>query len=208
MSQEQIIIRLEKPEDYLQTEFVVREAFWDVYRPGCHEHFILHKIKQTSDYIKEMNFVACIDNKIVGIIVCPKAKIINEQNQEFPVLSMMVGVLPTYQKKGVGSMLIKQAITAAKFLGYAGIVIFGNPEYYQKFGFRNAINYQIHTSDGQNFDPFMALELTENSLSGIKGKFLEASAFQPELNNDELELFDAQFPHKEKHVTDTQLKFD
>jgi predicted N-acetyltransferase YhbS len=206
MKTENIIIRPETPQDHRETENVVREAFWDIYRPGCSEHLILHKIRTAPAFINELDLVACDGNKIVGAVICPKGKIKNEQDQEFIALSMMVGVLPSYQGKGVGSMLIKQAIKIARSLGYKGIVIFGNPEYYPRFGFKNAKEYGIQTSDGQNFDPFMALEISENSLNGIQGRFYEDPIFQPSSDNAELEAFDKQFPHKEKHVTDTQLK--
>lgn len=199
-------IRMEMPEDNRETEMVVREAFWDLYRPGCIEHLVIHKIRKVPAYIKELDMVACDGNKIVGIVICPKGKIINEQNQEFAVLSLMVGVLPQYQKKGIGSMLIKRAIEKARSLYYKGIVIFGNPEYYARFGFKNAKEYAIQTSDGENFDPFMALELVPDSLNGINGKFYEDSVFQPASDTDELDAFDKLFPYKEKHVTDTQLK--
>ena len=200
------LIRLERPEDYLQTENVVREAFWDVYKPGCSEHLILHKIRTTSVFIKELTLVACVGKKIVGMVVCLKGIVKNEFNQEITLLSMMVGVLPSYQKQGIGSMLIRNAIDVAKSLDYKGIVLFGNPDYYSRFGFRNAKEYSIQTSDGENFDQFMALELSENSLNGISGRFYEDPVFQPITDIDELESFDLQFPHKEKHITDTQLK--
>ncbi|MBI2409678.1 N-acetyltransferase [Candidatus Kaiserbacteria bacterium] len=203
---ENILIRTETPREYRETENVVREAFWDVYKPGCDEHLIIHKLRQSPDFIAELDFVACDGDDIVGVAICPKAKIISDQGQEFTVLSMLVGVLPSHQKKGIGSMLINRVIEAARSLGHKGIVIFGDPKYYPRFGFRNAMDYGIQTSDGQNLDPFMALELGENSLDGIRGRFHEAPAFQPIRDSAELAAFDMQFPPKEKHVTDTQLK--
>ena len=203
---ENIIIRLEESKDYRETENMVREAFWDLYKPGCDEHLIVHRLRGSLDFIRELDFVACDGDKIVGVAICPKAKIKNDQGQESAALSMIVGVLPSYQKQGIGSMLIRKILGEARSLGYKGIVIFGSPEYYPRFGFRNAKDYGIQTSDGQNFDPFMALELSEGSLKGIQGRFYEAPVFQPVSDSAELESFDKQFPHKEKHVTDTQLK--
>ena len=201
-----ITIRQEALNDYQETETVAREAFWDVYKPGCHEHLVLHKLRKTLAFVKELDLVACDGNKIVGMVVCPKSKIVNEEGQEFEALSMMVGVSPSHQKKGIGEMLIKQAIKTARNLGYKGIVIFGDPKYYSRFGFKNAKEYGIQTSDGQNFDPFMALEVSEGDLKGIKSRFFEAPSFQPLNDESELEEFDKQFPHKEKHIIGTQLK--
>lgn len=76
------------------------------------------------------------------------------------------------------------------------------PEYYPRFGFRNAKEYGIQTSDGRNLDPFMALELGQGSLSGIRGRFYEDRAYHYE--KDELESFEKDFPYREKHVTETQ----
>jgi predicted N-acetyltransferase YhbS len=84
------------------------------------------------------------------------------------------------------------------------VIIFGDPEYYHRFGFVNAEKYNIQTSDGQNFEPFMALELYENSLQGISGKFYTDKVF--ETDSQELEEFEKGFPMREKHITDTQLK--
>jgi predicted N-acetyltransferase YhbS len=200
-----ITIRLETPADYRETEFLTREAFWDLYKPGCDEHLVLHNIRNVPAFIKELNFVACDGTKVVGNIIYTEAKVIDDKNRESIVLCMgPVGVLPEYQKKGIGSMLMKESIEKARSLKYKGVVIFGNPAYYHRFGFKNAENYGIQTSDGQNFDPFMALELFPGSLKGITGKFFEDPAFK----TDELELeqFEKGFPYREKHVTDTQLK--
>ena len=183
---------------------MVREAFWDVYRPGCMEHLVVHKLKTSPALIKELDFVACDGNKIVGVIICPKSKIKNDKDEEFEVLSMIMGVLPSYQKRGIGSALIKKVIEEARALGFKGVVIFGSPDYYLRFGFKNAKEYGIQTSGGENFDPFMALELSKKSLEGMRGRFYEVLV--DFVNDKELELFEKEFSFKEKHITDTQLK--
>ncbi len=202
---ENIKIRLESQEDYRGTEIMTREAFWDVYKPGCNEHLILHKLRKVPAFVEELDLVACDKNKIVGSIVYSRAKIINNPNEEFTVLCMgPLGVLPSYQGKGIGSLLMKQSISRAKLLRYKAVIIFGNPNYYQRFGFENAEKYNIQTAEGDNFDTFMVLELYDKSLKGIQGKFFEDPVFQTD--KEELELFEKKFPYKEKHITDTQLK--
>jgi predicted N-acetyltransferase YhbS len=202
---ENIIVRSEIPKDYREVEFMTREAFWDLYKPGCDEHLILHKLRKVSVFVKELDFVACDGDKIIGNIVYSKAEVINQQNQKFTVLCMgPFAVSPSYQRKGIGSLLMKKSIDKARLLGYKAIVIFGDPEYYHRFGFKNAKEYGIQTSEGENLDAFMVLEIYANSLKGIKGKFYYDSVFQTKSN--ELELFEKEFPYKEKHVTDTQLK--
>ena len=202
---ENIIIRLETVEDYFETENLVRETFWDLFKPGCDEHLVIHKLREVPAFVKELDFVACENGKIIGQIAYSKAKVINDQKQEFSVLCMgPLGVLPSFQSKGIGALLMNRSIDEAKSLGYKGVIIFGHPGYYHRFGYKNAQEFNIQTSDGQNFEAFMALELYENSLQGIQGKFILDPVFW--IENEELELFEKKFPFKEKHVTDTQLK--
>ncbi len=200
-----ISIRQEEEKDFKDVEYLTREAFWDIYKPGCDEHLVLHKIRKVSAFVKELNLIACDKDTIVGNIIYSRARVVNEENKEFEVLCMgPIAVLPSYQNQGIGSLLMEHSIEKARQLGYKGIVIFGNPDYYHRFGFVDAKEYNIQTSWGDNLDAFMALELYENSLKGISGKFFEDEVFK--IDNDELENFEKQFPYKEKHVTDTQLR--
>lgn len=200
-----ITIRPEIEKDYFETEYITREAFWDVYHPGCMEHLVLHKLREVPGFVSELDFVACDGERIVGNVVCSKAKVINDDKQEYEVLCMgPLSVLPEYQGEGIGSLLIKTTVKKAQELGYNGIVIYGNPDYYHRFSFVDAEKFGIKTSGGENFDYFMALELSEGSLQGITGSFYEDEAFI--VNDKEIEEFDKAFPYKEKHVTATQLK--
>lgn len=200
-----ISIRLEQEKDFSDVENITREAFWDVYRPGCNEHLIVHKIRKVPAFVKELSYVACENDKVVGNIIYSRAKVINEERKEFEVLCMgPIGVLPSYQNKGVGSLLMNYTILKAKEQGFKAIFIFGNPSYYRRFGFVNAEKYGIQTSSGENFDAFMALELFNGALNGITGKYYEDKVF--EIEDDELEAFEKGFPYKEKHITDTQFK--
>jgi predicted N-acetyltransferase YhbS len=200
-----ISIRLEEENDYRNVEYMTREAFWNVYKPGCDEHLIVHKIRKVPAFIKELCFVAYDNDKIVGNIIYSKAKVINLKNKEFEVLCMgPIGVLPYYQGQGIGSLLMNYSIEKAKQLGHKAIIIFGNPNYYHRFGFINAKEYGIKTSSGENFEEFMALDLYDGGLDGISGKFYEDEIFR--IEQGELEMFEKDFPYKEKRVTDTQLK--
>jgi predicted N-acetyltransferase YhbS len=174
-----ILIRTAKPEDNDQTEAVVRVAFWDVYRPGAIEHLVLHKLRVADAIVDGLDLVAWDGEKIVGVLVCPEGSIQNGCRQRTPALSMMVGVLPAYQGQGIGTLLIRRAIEVAKARSYRGMVIFGDPGYYARFGFKNAAEYGIQTSEGQNLDPFMALELCPGGLRDVHGRFIEHPAFQP-----------------------------
>jgi predicted N-acetyltransferase YhbS len=199
-----ISIRLEEENDYRNVEYLTREAFWNLYKPGCVEHLIVHKMRKVPAFVKELSFVAYDNNKIVGNITYSKAKVIDSKKQEFEVLCMgPIGVLPSYQGQGIGSLLMNYSIEKAKQFGHKAIIIFGNPNYYHRFGFINAKEYGIQTSWGENFEEFMTLELYDGGLNGISGKFYEDEVFK--IDQDELEIFEKEFPHKEKRVTDTQI---
>lgn len=200
-----VSIRLEEAKDYRAVEELTREAFWDIYRPGCCEHLIVHKLRKTPAFVKELSYLACDETSIIGSIIYSRAKVVNAENKEFEVLCMgPLSVFPSWQGKGIGSLLMNYSIEKAKELGFKAIIIFGNPKYYQRFGFKNAEQYGITTSSGENFDPFMALELFEGALTGITGKYYEDKVF--EINDEELEVFEREFPYKEKHIRDGQLK--
>jgi len=173
-----ITIRLEEEQDYFQTENMTREAFWDLFQPGCDEHLVLHQLRQSAAFVPELDFVACAGDEIVGGIVYSRAVVSNGQAQHTVLCMGPLGVLPAYQRKGIGARLLQTSLQKARELGYAGVVIFGDPAYYQRFGFRNAADFGIQTSDGGNMEAFMALELQEGALDGISGRFHEDSAFQ------------------------------
>jgi len=200
-----VTVRLENEQDYKAVENLTREAFWDIYRPGCCEHLVAHKIRQSAAFVKELSYVACDGPEIIGNIIFSKAKAVSSDNTEFEVLALgPVAVLPCRQKKGTGTLLINTGLKKAKELGFKAVILFGNPLYYRRFGFTNAKTYAITTSAGDNFDAFMALELFPRSLEGVTGGYYQDNAF--DIDDRELDSFEKNFPPREKHVTDTQLK--
>jgi len=199
-----IILRLEEEKDYRTVENITREAFWNIYRPGCTEHFILHNLRNSPAFIKELDFVAEVDGEIVGNIVYTKAAVLDDTGAKHEVIGFgPVSVLPAYQKMGIGAKLIEHTIEIAKTMGFKAIIIFGDPSYYHRFGFENAEKFDIHTAEGENFEPFMAKELYLGSLQGITGRFFDDEAFH--VNEDEFEVFEKEFPPKVKEITETQL---
>ena len=194
----ELVIRLEEEKDYQKVEFLTREAFWDLYGPGCDEHLIVHNLRKSPAFVKELSYVICDRKQIIGNVIYTLAKVRSENKQEHEVLCMgPISVLPEYQRKGIGSRLLEETLKKAKDMGYKGVVIFGNPRYYGRFGFENAKKYNIQTDTGENFDEFMALELQEEGLGGIQGRFHIDKAF--EVNEEELLAFEKGFPYKEKN---------
>jgi predicted N-acetyltransferase YhbS len=198
-----IKLRLEEEKDYNIVENVTREAFWNVYRPGCDEHLVIHNIRNANEFIKELDYVAIANNEIVGNIVYVKAEIIGV-GKEYDVLTFgPVSVLPKYQKKGIGKKLIEHTIKKAGEMNFMAIIIYGNPKYYDKFGFKNTKEYGITDMEGNYNDALMVLELFPNALKNINGKFFEGEIYK--INKEELETFEKGFPYKEKLVLDTQI---
>ncbi|MFP4470657.1 MAG: GNAT family N-acetyltransferase [Bacteroidales bacterium] len=190
--------------DFFKTEFLTREVFWNLYKPGCVEHLILHNLRQSGSYVPELDLVAWCNGEIIGHIITTRAKVVDDSGRDHEVLCAgPFAVLRQDQGKGTGSLLMQFSISEAGKLGFKGIILFGNPEYYRRFGFRNAQAYGITTEDGQNFDPFMALELYEHALNGISGRFFHDRAFS--VNEQALEAFEELFPYREKKKTETQF---
>jgi putative acetyltransferase len=206
MSNINLIIRNEKENDYRTVEEMVREAFWNLYVPGCNEHFILHNLRNSSDFIPELDFVAEKEGKIVGQIVYHRGIIKYIQGAEKEVISFgPVSVLPAFQKQGIGSALITHIINLAQEMGFPAICIYGDPRYYSRFGFRCAEKYEIKTADEKFAVALQVLELQRGVLISVPGRFIESAAF--EVDENEFAQYDAAFPLKEKAETDSQREF-
>ncbi len=193
----EILIQRTEAKDFLITENVTRETFWNLFKPGCDEHLVLHNLRKSNCYISSLDLVALSENKIIGHIIITKANVTDIHNKEHQVLCVgPISVIPEFQKKGIGTKLLNETIAIAKKLGYSAMILFGHPDYYHRFGFVNAQNYGITTKEGMNFEPFMALELYPNALAAVSGKFYEDKAF--ETNEEELNEFETLFSKKEK----------
>jgi len=198
-----VLLRPEEEKDYNLVENLTREAFWNVYKPGCDEHLLIHNMRNKKEFIKDLDYVAVFNDEVIGNIVYAQAKIIGV-NKEYDVITFgPVSVLPMYQKRGVGKKLIEHTVTKAKEMGFNAIMIYGNPKYYERFGFKNSREYSITDMEGNYNDALMALELYPKSLKNINGKFFEGEAYK--VDKKELEIFDKNFPYKEKLVLDTQI---
>ncbi len=201
-----LIIRNEEERDYRTVEQLVREAFWNLYVPGCNEHYILHNLRKSNDSIPELDFVAEKAGQIVGQIAYSRGIIKCKQGEEKEVITFgPVSVLPAFQKRGIGSTLIIHAINLARDMGYPAICIYGDPRYYSRFGFRCAEKYEIKTADDKFAVALQVLELKQGALNNVSGRFIESAAFA--VDETEFAQYDATFPSKEKKETDSQREF-
>jgi predicted N-acetyltransferase YhbS len=202
----EIILRLEEEKDYRLVEELTRDAFWNIHSPGCDEHFVIHNLRKANEFIRELDFVAVHRNEIVGNIVYVEAKI-KDDDKEYKIVTFgPVSVLPEYQNKGIGSKLINHTIKLSREIGYKAIIIYGDPEYYKRFGFRVSKEYNITNKDRKYPAALLVLELYSNALNGIKGIFDEGVIY--EIDEKEMEEFEKGFNKKEKMVTKKQERFN
>jgi predicted N-acetyltransferase YhbS len=168
-------IRQEQVADYEFTENVVKLAFANAEHSDKKEHELVSRIRKSSSFIPELSLVATNkDNgSILGHILLSRIKISIAESLALAPVS----VLPEYQNKGVGGLLITAALNAAKELGYNSVVVLGHPEYYPKFGFKKASRWGIKAPFEVPDEAFMAIELRDRALSGISGVVEYPSVF-------------------------------
>ncbi len=202
-------IRLEQQSDYRAVENLAREAFWNIHVPGCDEHLLVHELRTKSAFIPELHFVALNieDSQIIGNIMYAKTIIENSKGEHIDVITFgPLSVFPKFQNKGIGAALINHSAKEAAKLGYRAILIYGDPLYYERFGFKGGKHFNIRTVDGKFKNALMALELYEGALKDVSGRFIEGEAYQ--IDKEKLDEFDKSFPYKEKLVIKSQERFN
>jgi|SRR5690606_6480692 len=165
----EVIIRQEKPADFKTVFRIIENAFKLIQFSDHKEQFLVERLRKSRAFIPELSMVAELDNRIVGHILLTKLKIKNGQ-REFDSLALApVSVLPKYQGKGIGGILIKEAHKKARELGYQSVVLLGHEKYYPKFGYKRADMFGIELPFDVPKENCMAIELTENGLVGVSG---------------------------------------
>ncbi len=197
-------IRLEKKEDYRTVENLTREAFWNVYRPGCNEHYVLHCFRESSDFIKELDFVMEKDSKIIGHIMYVHSEIKSDDGKIIPIVTFgPVSISPSFQGQGYGKALIQYSMDKAKEMGFNAIGITGNIKYYGRFGFVMGKTKKIRYAEDPDAVYFFVKELKEGFLDNLSGTYKEPDGYF--VDDKELELFDSEFPPKQKLKLPNQL---
>ncbi len=201
-----INIRNEEEKDYKIVEEIAREAFWNLYFPGCHEHFVVNKMRNHKDFIKELSFVIELDGNIVGAIFYTHSKIICSDKEYKTISFGPVFIDPKYHRKGLGRKIITHSINEAKNRGYKAIITLGYPYHYEPYGFLSGKNYNISMEDGKFYRGLLVLPLYEGALDGINGYVVFSDALNS--TNEEVEEFDKKFPYKEKKFQESQIEFE
>ena len=191
-------IRVEEERDYSTVESLVRQAFWNVYRPGCTEHYVLHHLRNCPDFIPELAFVMEADGKIIGQNVFVKAQITKSNGTAFPILTMgPICIANEYKRKGYGKILLDYSLEKAKALGYGAVCFEGNIDFYGKSGFDVASKFGIKyhgLPEGMAADFFLCKELKSGYLDGITGVYATPEPyFVAEENPEDFEKFEQEF---------------
>ncbi|WP_026395595.1 GNAT family N-acetyltransferase [Acetobacterium malicum] len=201
-----IKIRNEEESDYQRVEELTRKSFWNLYIPGCNEHYLVHVMRSHKDFLPELDLVIEVDNQIIGNIMYTKAKLLDESGAEKDILTFgPVCILPEYQRKGYGKKLIEYSFEQAAALGYDVIVIFGNPNNYVSRGFRSCKRYNICLENGTYPTAMMVKELKPGVLDGRKWVYHQSPVF--EIDEQEAERFDAGLESLEKKYQPSQEEF-
>ena len=201
-----ITIRPEIECEYFENENVTREAFWNLFIPGCVEHVLVHKLREHPDYLPDLSFVAVDQHKIIGNIFYAKSSVIDEQNNQLDTITFgPVSVLPQYQRKGVGSALIKQTIEIAKNKNVPGIIIYGHPANYCKHGFKSSRDYHISNLEGKFPYSLLVLELEKDIFKNHQWKYYDSDVYN--ISEAETEEYDLKFAPKVKEYKSTQEEF-
>ena len=202
-----ITIRSETAQDYFAAENCCRNAFWNVYTQGCYEHFLVHAMRSHRDFIPELSFVLEYEKRLIGGIYCTHSNIVCPGKSSVPTISFApVFIEPKFQRQGFGKQLIIHFINKAKEAGHNAIIILGYPKEYASCGFCGGKKYNISMPDGKFYQSLLVLPLQEHALDTVSGYAQFSDVF--EINMDDVEKFDKQFPLKEKKILPSQKEFE
>ena len=201
------IIRSEEEKDYRIVEELVRDSFWNVYRPGCLEHYVLHTMRSNPDFISELDFVMEKDGRIIGQNIFVKAEIKADSGETVPILAMgPICIANDLKRKGYGKKLLDYSLDRAAEMGFGAVCFEGNIDFYGKSGFTFASEFGIRyhgLPEGEDASFFLCKELKEGYLNGITGEYATPQGYF--VDENEAEEFDKSFPKKEKLKLPGQL---
>lgn len=202
-----IKIRHEEISDYMRVEEIARNAFWNLYFPGAHEHCIIHKLRSHRDFLKKLTFVIEVDGEVEGAIFYTNSKIISKDGKEYKTISFgPVFISPKYHRKGLGKLLITHTINEANKLGYSAITTLGYPYHYEPYGFLSGKKYGIYMENLDYYKGLLVLPLYEGALDGVTGYASFSDVF--EVTTEEVDEFDKNFPYREKKIEESQSEYE
>ena len=200
MKNNDYIIRLERKDEQRQVETLVREAFWNVYRPGCLEHYVLNQLRNDEAFVKELDFVMEKDGELIGQNMFMRAVIKADDGRDIPIMTMgPICITPRLKRQGYGKILLDYSLEKARELGCGAVCFEGNIDFYSKCGFTYASEFGIRyhgLSEDDDASFFLCNELIDGYLDSVTGEYSTPKGYF--VDEAEAEEFDKQFPYKEK----------
>lgn len=200
MNKNDYIIRLERKEEYRKVENLVREAFWNVYRPGCSEHYVLNQLRNDAAFVPELDFVMEQSDALIGQIAFVRAILQADDDRTIPIMTMgPICIAPERERMGYGKILLDYSLEKAKELGCGAVCLEGNINFYGRSGFDYASKFGIRyhgLPDGEDASFFLCKELISGYLDGVTGVYAPPHAYL--VNEKDVHEFDKSFPYKEK----------
>lgn len=198
---------MEKKEEHREVENLIRESFWNVYRPGCLEHYVIHRLRNDPAFVPELDFVMEMDGKLIGQNMFMWAMIKSDDGREIPIMTMgPICITPELKRKGYGKKLLDYSLEKAKELGCKAVCFEGNIDFYGKSGVALASTFGIRyhgLPEGEDASFFLCKELVPGYLDDITGEYATPQGYF--VDEAEAEVFDQEFPPKEKLVLPGQL---
>ena len=203
MSHYNAIIRRETERDRREAENLVRESFWNVYRPGCYEHYVLHRLRDDPSFVPELDFVMEKDGRLIGQNMFMKAVIRADDGREIPILTMgPICIAPEYKRQGCGKRLLDYSLEQAAAMGFGALCFEGNIDFYGKSGFTFASEFGIRyhgLPEGEDASFFLCRELIPGYLRGVTGEYAPPEGyFAADREPEAFARFDALVPPQEK----------
>ena len=200
-------IRRERPEDYREVENLTREAFWNVYRPGCTEHYVLHLFRERPEFVKELDLCLEVEGQIIGHIMFVRAEIKADDGRILPIMTFgPISILPDFQRRGYGKILLDYVLEKAAEMGVGAVCMEGNIDFYGKCGFDVASKSGIHyyAEPREEVVPYFLLkQLRDGFLDGVTGVYKTPDGYF--VSDQAAEEFDREFPPKVKLKLPGQL---
>lgn len=207
MNKNDYTIRLERPEDYPAVEYMIRESFWNVYRPGCSEHYVIHVLRDDPAFIRELDFVMEQDGRLIGQNMFMKTIIDADDGRVIDVLTMgPICITPERKRQGYGKKLLDYSLEKAAAMGYGAVLFEGNIGFYGKSGFDYSRKFGIRYHDlpeGADDSFFLCRELISGYLDGVTGVYRTPQGYY--VADADVEEFDKAFPPKVKRKLPGQL---
>ena len=199
-------IRNETESDRQIVEQITRRAFYNLYMPGCIEHYLVHVMRSHEDFIPELDLVIELDDEIIGNIMYTKSWLENKYGERKEILTFgPVSIDPIHQRKGYGRMLMECSFKKAKAMGYGAIVIFGSPYNYVGLGFESCRKHGIGIEGGRFPSAMLVKELSKGAIGTGGWTYHDSPVMAVSLQ--EASRYDDTLPPMEKKHMPSQEEF-